>query len=147
MSNLLNGLAEDIRQTKILRKEVQAQVTMYVIFIFFAVGMGAPLLYGISSYLVETMKDIGEIADVHQIFSSSLKVMSFQGIKIDPNFLRIYALASLTITSFFGGLLIGLVQEGHEKAGIKFIPILLVISISVFFFSRMVVIRLFGVTV
>ncbi len=147
MSDLLNGLAEDIRQTKILRREIHAQVTMYIIFIFFAVGIGAPLLYGISSYLVETMRELGGIADVHQIFSSNLKVMSFQGVKIEPQFLKLYALTSIAITSFFGAILIGLVQEGSEKAGIKFIPILLLISITVFFLARFAVVRLFGVVV
>ncbi|MHA1867362.1 MAG: type II secretion system F family protein [Candidatus Heimdallarchaeaceae archaeon] len=147
MSDLLNGLAEDIRQTKILRKEIHAQVTMYIIFIFFAVGIGSPLLFGISSYLVETMKQLGGISDVHQVFSSNLKVMSFQGIKIEPQFLKLYALTSIAITSFFGAILIGLVQEGSEKAGIKFIPILLLISISIFFLARFTVVRLFGVIV
>lgn len=144
LANLLDGLANDIRQTRILRKEVEAFVMMYAIFIFFAAGIGAPLLYGISSYLVETMQKLGTAVPVQQTFTGSSKFMTFQAIKINEDFMRMYMLASLGVTSVFGGLLIGLIQEGSEKAGLKYIPILALMSVSIYFLSRFIVITAFG---
>jgi len=144
LAGLLDGLANDIRQTKILRSEVHAFVMMYAIFIFFAAGIGAPLLYGISSFLVGTMQQMGTRVSVEGALPSSMRLMTFQGIEISQEFLIYYISISLGVTAFFGGLLIGLIQEGKEKAGLKYIPILLIISLSVFFITRMLVVRIFG---
>jgi len=147
IANLLDGLSDDIRQTKILKREVQAFVMMYAIFIFFAAGIGAPLLYGISSFLVETMKELGGTVDVNTALPGSMKFMAFSGIKIETQFLMLYMISALSVTSIFGGLIMGLIQEGSEKAGLKFIPILFIISITMFFLVRMFVTRIFGVIV
>jgi flagellar protein FlaJ len=143
LAKLLEGLANDIRQTKMLKKEVHAFVMMYAIFIFFAAGIGAPLLYGISSYLVETMKEMGASVKIEQVATTSVQFMTFQGIQISSDFLMLYSLSALAITSFFGGILMGLIQEGSEKAGLKFIPILLMMSYSIFFIARMIVSRIY----
>lgn len=147
LANLLDGLANDIRQTRILKKEVEAFVMMYAIFIFFAAGIGAPLLYGISSYLVETMQRLGSSVPTQQGFTGSSKFMTFQSIQINQGFMRMYMLISLTITSIFGALLMGLIQEGTEKAGFKYIPMLLLLSIGIFFLSRFLVMSIFGTIV
>jgi flagellar protein FlaJ len=144
LASLLDGLADEIRQTSILRKEVRAFVMMYAMFIFFAAGIGAPLLYGISSFLVETMGEMGSRIDVKQTFPTGMKFMTFQGIAIEPQFLIVYVSISLGVTAFFGGLLIGLIQEGTERAGLRYIPILLMMSLSVFFLTRIMIERVFG---
>lgn len=144
LANLLDGLANDIRQTRILRKEVHSIVMMYAIFIFFAAGIGAPLLYGISSFLVQTMQEMGGKVEIQETFTGGMKFMTFQAVEITQEFLMYYISISLAITSFFGGLLVGLIQEGKEKAGLRYIPILLIISLSVFFLTRIMVVRIFG---
>jgi len=149
IANLLDGLSDDIRQTKILKREVQAFVMMYAIFIFFAAGIGAPLLYGISSFLVETMKEIGgaTTTDVSASLPGGMQFMAFTGIKVETQFLMLYMISALSITSVFGGLIMGLIQSGTEKAGLKYIPILFGISITVFFVVRTFVQSVFGVIV
>jgi hypothetical protein len=147
IANLLDGLSDDIRQNKILKKEVQAFVMVYAIFIFFAAGIGAPLLYGISSYLVETMKELGGSINVNTPMPGSVKFMAFTGIKVETEFLMLYMISAITVTSVFGGLIMGLIQEGSEKAGLKFIPILFIISITMFFLVRTFVTKIFGIIV
>ncbi len=147
IANLLDGLSDDIRQTKILKKEVQAFVMMYAIFIFFAAGIGAPLLYGISSFLVETMKEIGGTVDVSATLPGSMTFMTFANIRVETQFLILYMVSALAITSVFGGLIMGLIQSGTEKAGLKFIPILFMTSMSVFLLVRLFVTRIFVVII
>jgi len=147
IASLLDGLSDNIRQTKILKREVQAFVMMYAIFIFFAAGIGAPLLYGISSFLVETMKEIGGVTDVNAALPGSMKFMAFAGVKVETEFLMLYMISAISVTSIFGGLIMGLIQEGSEKAGLKFIPVLFGISITMFFLVRMFVMKVFGIIV
>ena len=147
IANLLDGLSDDIRQIKILKREVQAFVMMYAIFIFFAAGIGAPLLYGISSFLVETMKEIGGATESTAALPGSMGFVAFAGIKVETRFLILYMVSALSVTSVFGGLIMGLIQQGTEKAGLKYIPILFGISMSVFFLVRMLVSKIFGVMV
>ncbi len=139
LSSLLRQTAEELQSTRLVQNEVHASVLMYAIFIFFAAGIGAPLLFGISTYLVGT---IGQQFSTFTITGLSQQPVMGK-IEISPEFLTTFALLSLTITSFFGGLIIGIVKSGYEKAGVKLIPILLVISFFVFFAVRIVISNIF----
>lgn len=137
LGSLLEQTAEDIRQAKVLLKEVSAIVLMYVIFIFFAAAMAAPLLYATSTYLVETMGKIGGAMPETEIPTpQQMGTLKITRVQMSGDFLQTYSLISLTITSVFGGLIIGLIRDGHEKAGIKFIPLFFILSITVFFVSK-----------
>lgn len=143
---LLENLSDDIRQMKTLKKEITALVTMYVIFIFFASGIGAPLLYAVSGFLVQTLGKMGggvEAEEALGMVGGTLPITGFQ-INIEPEFLDTYSLIAMLITSVFGGILVGLVQEGSERAGLKFIPVLLLLSLGVYFASKILVVKLLG---
>jgi len=60
-------------------------------------------------------------------------------VSYSPDFLRFYSFSLLAVNSIFGSLLIGLLQEGNEKAGIKYIPILLLLNITIFIVSKLVI--------
>lgn len=140
LASLLEQTAEDIRHTKVLLKEVSAYVLMYVIFIFFAAAMAAPMLYAISTYLVETMGKIGGLLPgVEAPVPKQLGTLRLSRFQMSGEFLKNYSLLALTITSVFGGMIIGLIREGSEKAGIKFIPIFFALSIGIFFLAKMLV--------
>jgi len=140
LSNLLQQTAEEIQSTKLIQDEIRANVLMYSIFIFFAAGIGAPLLFGISTHLVGT---IGQQFSTFQIAGLEQQPIT-TSIQIKPEFLVTFALLSLTITSLFGGLIIGIVKGGNEKMGVKFIPVLLIISLFVFFAVRAVLGSIFS---
>ncbi|HKZ45529.1 MAG TPA: type II secretion system F family protein [archaeon] len=145
LASLLEQTAEDIRHTKILLKEVSAIVLMYVIFIFFAAAMAAPLLYAISTYLVETMGKIGGLLPgTASELPKQMGSIRLTRVQMSTEFLMSYSLMSLTITSIFGGLIIGLIKEGTEKAGIKFIPMFFIISIGLYFAVKMIVSSFLG---
>jgi archaellum biogenesis protein FlaJ (TadC family) len=145
LGSLLEQTAENLRHTKALTKQVSSIVLMYVIFILFAVVIGAPLLYAISTYLVGTMGRIGSAIDTSQIPVSkqagSLTIHMGPS-KFSTSFLTNYALSALAITSIFGSFIIGLVREGSERAGLKFVPILLLLSMGIFFIIKIVITKM-----
>ncbi len=138
LSSLLEQTAEDIQNTRLVTNEVRSNMMMYCIFIFFSVAIGAPLLFGISTYLVGSVGgQIAAFQSAEVLGQSSIGVSG--GIGVTPQFLTMFALISLTITSLFGGMIIGIVRSGSERNGLKMIPVLLIISYAVFFVVRMVV--------
>ncbi len=138
LSDLLEQTADDIQNTRLIQQEVQANVLMYAIFIFFAAAIGAPMLFGISTYLVEVLSRQMAQVNIPEAVMSGIKIAQGR-VAVSPQFLMMFTLASLTITSIFGSLIIGIVKKGDSKQGARYIPILLIISFSVFFFVRSMV--------
>ncbi|MCX6818786.1 MAG: type II secretion system F family protein [Candidatus Aenigmarchaeota archaeon] len=138
LSDLLQQTAEDLQNSEVVKGEVQSNVMMYAIFIFFAAGIGAPLLYGISTYLVGVLGTQFAKFQISETMIGSMNMMKGH-ISISQEFLLIFPITSLIVTSIFGSLIIGLVKGGTEKEGIKFIPMLLIVSLTVFFLVRLMV--------
>ncbi len=145
LQNLLDGLANDIRESRLIKKEISAQVMVYAIFIFFAVGIGAPILLATSNHLIETMSMISSNINIDNVVMPTQVPLKIQKLQINKEFLFRYSLVSLCITSIFGGMLIGLIREGSEKAGLKYAPILLIMSIGIFFLAKMLVANFFTI--
>lgn len=157
LASLLEQTASDIQNTKLMEKEVKANVLMYVIFIFFAVGIGAPLIFGISTHLVDVLTeqmshfDTVKMPDYESTQVKGIVPMgSFSGfgisaVSIDPDFLVLYAIMSLLMTSFFGGLTLGVIKEGSEKNGVKYVPLLMAMSMGIFFATRILAEVMFAI--
>ncbi|MEM5791129.1 MAG: type II secretion system F family protein [Candidatus Aenigmatarchaeota archaeon] len=143
---LLDSIALDIRQVRILKREIKSYVMMYGIFIFFAACIGAPLLYSVSIFLVETMGKFGGGIEIEKMpeVGSKLPLGSIRISEIRPEFLSLYSYIAIGVTIFFGSLLIGLVQEGTEKAGLRFLPIFLPTGFAVFFISQIAIRAMFA---
>ena len=143
LSDLLQETSEDIQDAAVVKGEVQSSVLMYAIFIFFAAGIGAPLLYGISTYLVGVLSTQFTKFEGTDIPSGGLNIMGGD-INISQEFLLMFPIISLIITSIFGSLIIGIVKNGTEKDGVKIIPILLALSMAIFFIVRSIVSGIFS---
>lgn len=142
--SLFEETAIDIRRRDSIKKEVKANILMYGIFIGFAGCVGAPVLYALSSYLVGTISRLGSVAQVPQEFQSRLPMMRFGQMPVDEGFLLIFSIAAILITTTFGGLIIGIIDSGKERAGIKYIPIMIAIALTVYFVARIVISVMFG---
>jgi len=142
MSKLLDQTAEDIRNQKMLQKEIAAQVGMYSIFIFISVALVTPLLFGLSIYLMETMGEIASKAGTSATYTTAIGELRLTFVSYSSEFLQKYAVSILCLNSVFGGLLIGLLKEGNERAGIKYIPIIFALDILIFFITRTTIVNI-----
>jgi Flp pilus assembly protein TadB len=142
---LLEENATDIRRRQAIAKEIKANTMMYAIFIAFAGCIGAPGLYALSGYLTDTITKLSPEAPVSgsTVFSSA-SFISFGGVSISPDFLFQFSIAAILITTFFGGLILGLISSGRERDGLKFAPILALIALLVFFGASFAVSTLFS---
>jgi len=149
LAHLLEETANNIRVTQSLRKEIKASVMTYSIFILFAAVLGAPMLFAISVFFVDVMTKLwspsvlGGIETTGGVGPGSFLARA-TGPQVTPDQLFWFAIASLTLTTFFGSLIIGLIQTGREKNGLKFIPLLVTGAIGMFLLARFIIGMLFG---
>lgn len=146
-AELLEQTAEDIRRRQGIVKEVRANVTMYVIFIGFAGCVGAPVLYALSTFLTTTIGKLGAVATLPETISTQVSFLQFSGLEISPDFLFFFSITAIFLTTFFAGLILGSIASGSEKAGIKYIPFLMIVGFGVFFLARAFIEASFGVLI
>jgi hypothetical protein len=147
MATLLEETAADIRTAQGMKDKVKSNVTMYSMFIVFASVLGAPMLFAVSLYFIEVTSQLwGEqMAGMDEGFSQiGGGMISMEGPQIAPAELRLFAIAAISITTFFGGLIIGMIQEGKATSGIKYAPIMAVAGLAIFFVAKFVITNLFG---
>ncbi len=143
ISVLLEETASNMRERNFVEKRAASNVLMYVIFIFFAVSFGAPLLFSLSSVLVEVLTTI--LSSFPDTGSSSTNLpFSLSKISITVNFVIYFAVFFLIVIDLLASLVIGLVNKGEEKEGFKFTIPLIIMSLSVFFISRFIIMKYFS---
>ena len=143
LSELLEQTARNLREQGFVSEKIKANVMMYVIFIFAAVSFGSPLLFGLSSFLVMVItKSLGSVS-IPETAAQQLPI-SFTEISIEPRFILVYAVVFLITTSIMASLVIGLINKGKEREGLKFMPILIILTLTIFFLVRAAMKGLFG---
>ncbi|MBS3060366.1 MAG: type II secretion system F family protein [DPANN group archaeon] len=134
LSELLDHTAIDIQDEAIREKELKASILLYSILIFIAIAFGGPFLFGVSSLLTQTLKGLLGTPQGPAVISNL--PVSMGEIKISEQFMLDFSIAALLISSISGSLIIGLIQGGKEKQGLKLLPIILAISMIVFYGTR-----------
>ena len=142
MSVLLEETASNMRERSFVRKRATSNVLMYVIFIFFAVAVGAPTLFALSSVLVKVLSSI--LGDIPTENLSVSLPFTLSKITVSNEFIFYYSLVFVIISSFLSSLIIGLVSKGKERDGLKYSVILAIISVSVFLGVRLILLSYFS---
>ncbi|MBS3146666.1 type II secretion system F family protein [Candidatus Woesearchaeota archaeon] len=139
LADLLDQTAENLRNEKVIDEKVRSNILLYVIFIFIAVGLGAPVLFGLSSYLVEIMTATLANVDIPPTAQTANLPLSLTKVTISVDFVIRFAITTLIMSSIMGSLIIGLIAKGTARDGFKYIPLLLIFTLTVFFVSRFLI--------
>ncbi len=141
ISTLLEQTSINMREKEFLEKRAASNVLMYVIFIFFAVGVGAPILFSLSSILIEVVINISSNIPTADLSRTSLPLnvpFAFTDVGISPHFIIYFSLIFMVLMDIISSLLIGLINKGEEKQGLKYAIPLIMLSVSIFFIIRIV---------
>lgn len=151
IADLLLQLGNDLREQNTIKEDIKANVSIYVILIFFAAAVGAPLLFGVSNFIVGIMsKQIGSLSISPEQFAqyqSHSRLGNFVGIptiSISQAFVDLFSIIALIVTCIFAALTLGAINTGKEADGIKYIPILLIIAFILFFAIKAIMSIAFG---
>ncbi|RLG11308.1 hypothetical protein DRN69_07915 [Candidatus Pacearchaeota archaeon] len=140
ISTLLESTASNMREKEFLEKRVASNVLTYVIFIFIAIGIGAPILFGLSTILVEII--IKLTAQLPEIKTANISMpFVLSSLTLNPKFVIYFSLVFLVVIDIISSLLIGLVNKGDEKYGLRYMLPLIAFSIGVFFSVRIFLYR------
>jgi archaeal flagellar protein FlaJ len=147
MAELLEKTALDVRKFRAVKREVNSIILNYVLFIVAAITFGAPLLYGVSTFLVDIMlaikSKIGGDTTAIQAMSGSVGIFKGQ-LMLTPDGVVMFASAAIVITVFFGCMAVGIMSSGRRMDGLKYFPLLAAIGLILLFGIRFLLTTLLG---
>ena len=128
---LLEETSRNMRKRDFVEKKAASQVLMYTIFIFLAVSIFAPGLFSLSGVLVGTMTDL--MGGVNPDSLPQNIPISFSSVNISVDFIFYFSVLFIVAMDIMASLVLGLVSKGNEKEGLRYLPIMLLLSLSIFF--------------
>ncbi|HDQ59684.1 MAG TPA: hypothetical protein ENN30_00655 [Candidatus Woesearchaeota archaeon] len=143
LATLLESIANDIRNTALINKEVRSIIFVYAAFISIAVVLIAPVLYAVSVQLASILTGLTQSL-AFEFMSKQAVAVQLRPTELSSNFLFNFALVNLVIISVFGSLMIALINKGDQKYGLRYIPVVLTISLVLFYLARIVLQSFFG---
>jgi len=144
MAKLLDETSSDIRKIRMMKKEVKSNVVMYSMFIMFASVLGAPLLFAVSVYFIEMIGGFWADKAPQDTSQFSSGFIKMTGPQVEVADMVLFSIASIALTTFFGAIMIGLIQTGKSKRGLKYVPFLTGAGLGMFFLVRTVITSLLG---
>ena len=133
IGDLLNRIAMDIQEQKLMLREMSANVITYVIFITFATIVAAPFLFAMSGVLIGVVEKLGSALGQTSVAATTLGIpLSFSGTGVTQSDFKIFAVVSLLFTSSFSAMMVAIIRKGNVKSGVKYIPIFIVISLTIY---------------
>ena len=133
IGDLLNRIANNLQEQKLMFKEMAANVTTYAIFITFSSIVAAPFLFALSGSLIGVIRAIaGTLGSVTNAAMSSGLPLTFGQVGITSSDFRIFSIVSLAIGSTFSAMVISTIKKGEIRSGIKYIPIFVITAISLY---------------
>ncbi len=137
MAELLEKTSMDIRKFRSVKREVNSVIMSYELFIMAAITLGAPLLYGVATFLVDIMIKIrGKISagDSAQLSGGS---GIFKGkLLLTTDGVTLFAVVAIVITVLFGCMAVGVMGSGKRMEGLKYFPFLTFIALGILFGIR-----------
>jgi pilus assembly protein TadC len=143
LSSILESTAVDIRDTATIQKEIRSVITVYAMFIFIAIAIIAPILYAVSSQLAGILSQLSK-SIAGQFLTTKSPTLQLAPSLISQDFLLMFSYVNLIVTGVFGSLMIALINRGNEKFGLRYIPIILGISLGLFYIGGLVMKAFFG---
>lgn len=136
LGDLLNKISINIQETKLMKKEISASVTTYVIFIGVASIVAAPALFGLSTQLLVIIQSLAGSLSVEPGTNVGMTMsFSISQDTISVEDFRIFAYIMLSITAFFSAAIINVIRKGNVKEGIKLMPIFVAVSLTIYTIS------------
>ena len=147
IADVLTQLSDDLREQNSLQDEIRANISIYIMLIFFAAAIGAPMMFGISSFIVQILsKQISGLQNIEEPVAQVSSRTPFAGLpqsNISPDFVLVFAELALLVTVIFASLTMGVINTGNEKNGFKYLPVLFIISFAAFFAIRLILSTMF----
>ena len=142
LATLLEQTAANLKERQYVEKRAASNILMYIILIFFAVGIGAPALFSLSTVLVEVLTKI--LGGIPQVQTSVTLPFAFTNISLSATFINYFGVVFIITIDLLGSMVIGLVQKGDEREGLKYALPLIAVSLAIFFALKLIMANYFS---
>ena len=144
VSELIDRIVDNLKDTKSLKDELAANGIAYIIFISVIVLLISPLLFALSyNLLVMTLGFISKLS--FSTKSITNLPLSFTKVNINPGDFKFFSIVAIFTISLFSSMIVSIVEKGDIKAGVKYIPIFMTGSIAFYFlFMKMLSLLFLG---
>ncbi len=133
MADLLNKIAINIQETRLLKKEMAANVMTYIIFIGFASITAAPFLYALATVLLNVITTITAGMDLGS--SSGPISINVSDAAISLSDFKIFATVMVSMTITFSMMIISVIRKGNVKQGLHLILPAVLLGLGLYFFG------------
>lgn len=143
LGDLLLRISNDLRGEAALKREINANISMYIMLILIATCLGAPILFGAGTVVsISFSKQTSEIATSD--YSSRIPLFNLigQGQGSEDRFsiadLELVSVAALFLTCLFASVIIGVIRYSRETPGLRYFPALLIVALAVYYLGTAV---------
>ncbi|MFH1211915.1 MAG: type II secretion system F family protein [Candidatus Woesearchaeota archaeon] len=139
---LLEKIAANIHETRLLKKEMAANVATYTMFITFAVLIASPFLFALSTQLLSIVKTLMSGMDFSSA-SSFINIMPNAG-GISIAAFKTFSIIVMLVSGFFSGAIVSVIKNGSVKGGVKTIAVHMIIAVCVYLIANSLLGALLG---
>ncbi|MBS3105028.1 type II secretion system F family protein [Candidatus Woesearchaeota archaeon] len=131
ITELIDRLVDNLKETKALKDEMSGAAIAYIIFISVIVIVISPLLFALSFNLLSLILNFISKISVAAQRAPSLP-FSFSETGIKPADFKNFSLVAISVISLFSSLIVSIVEKGDIKGGVKYIPIYVFGSVTLY---------------
>jgi archaellum biogenesis protein FlaJ (TadC family) len=135
IASTLERISINLRDVQIMRKEIVASTTMYVIFIFATAAIIAPLLYVVLAKVFSLFEILWERQPTESL-RTPLGAISPAAPGIKTEELYIFSLALIAITIATASVMVSIIQTGKKVNAVKYALPIAIVAIAVYFLSK-----------
>lgn len=137
ITDILDDIVDNLKNTQKLKKQLQASVVSYVIFIGAIVIFIAPVLFALSYNLISFIS--GFMTKVSGALSTSNAPSFLAGMTggetVDPEGFRIFGYYAVATISIISSMIVSIIEKGDIKGGVKYIPLFFIVSELVYYLA------------
>jgi pilus assembly protein TadC len=143
ISDIIDGVVDNLKKTQILKEEMSASVITYMIFIGAVVIFISPVLFALSLNLLQIIQQV-----TNQVASSTQNVDTLPFHVEKMNMKRedfvLFSHIALLVIATFSSMIVSIIEKGNIKGGLKYVPIFVILSQVFYYISLNLLTKVFG---
>ena len=132
VAKLMDRLVDNLKETKALKDEMSASAISYIMFISMIVVVISPLLFALSFHLLVLIAGFISKISVNTQSTTNLPFV-FSKTSVRTEDFKIFSTVAVFVIALFSSLIVSIVEKGDMKGGLKYIPIYVFGSLTLYF--------------
>ncbi|MBU1202008.1 MAG: type II secretion system F family protein [Nanoarchaeota archaeon] len=131
IAKVMDKIVDNLKKTSALKQEMAAATVTYTIFMVAIVLFITPALFALAQQLLQIIIGVTKTISASGTGSNS-PISSIGQSSIDPKDFKTFSIIAIGIISAFSSMIISIISKGDIRGGIKYIPLFIIIGITLF---------------